>query len=63
MAMNKSPSFSLYIVDNNSERVQHTITVSDPLKLFKYTKGERATLFICVSCDQWHVVAIAKYKS
>ena len=52
----------LFVVENAKwiKEIIKLFAVENPLKLFQYNKGEDATLYICISCNPWHIVAIVK---
>ena len=52
----------LFVVESAKqiiEIIEH-FAVENPLKLFNYTGGEEAMLYICISCNPWHIVAIVR---
>ena len=52
----------LFVVKNAKQIIENIelFAVENPLKLFQYTEGEEATLYICISCNPWHIVAIVR---
>ena len=62
MNTNDSSGDGLFVVENVKQikEIIELFAVENPLKLFQYTKGEDATLYICISCNPWHIVAIVK---
>ena len=62
MNTNDSSDDGLFVVENVKQikEIVELFAVENPLKLFQYTKGEDATLYICISCNPWHIVAIVK---
>ena len=52
----------LFVVKNAKQIIEiiELFAVENPLKLFEYTKGEQRTLYICISCNPWHIVAIVR---
>ena len=57
-----SSADGLFVVKNTKQikEIIELFAVENPLKLFKYTGGEEATLYICISCNPWHIVAIVR---
>ena len=53
--MNTSDSSGdgLFVVESAKQIIEiiELFAVENPLKLFQYTKGEDATLYICISCN------------
>ena len=62
MNTNDSSGDGLFIVENAKQIIEiiELFAVENPLKLFEYSKGEEATLYICISCNPWHMVAIVR---
>ena len=52
----------LFVVVNAKQIIViiELFAVENLLKLFKDTGGEEATLYICISCNPWHIVAIVR---
>ena len=62
MDTNDSSGDGLFVVENAKQIIViiELSAVENPLKLFEHTKGEEATLYICISCNPWHMVAIVR---
>ena len=62
MNTNDSSGDGLYVVENAKQiiKIIELFAVENPLKLLKYTQGEETTLYICISCNPWHMVAIVR---
>ena len=62
MNTNDSSGDGLFVVENVKQikEIIELFAVENPLNLFQYTKGEDVTLYICISCNPWHIVAIVK---
>ena len=62
MNTNDSSGDGLFVVENVKQikEIIKLFAVENPLKLFQYTKGEDTTLYICISCNPWNIVAIVK---
>ena len=62
MNTNDSSGDGLFVVENAKQIIEiiELFAVKNPLNLLKYTKGEEATLYICISCNPWHMVAIVR---
>ena len=60
MNTNDSSGDGLFVVENAKQIIEITelFAIENPLKLFEYTIGEETTLYICISCNPWHIVAI-----
>ena len=53
MVTNDSSGDGLFVVKNAKQIIEiiELFAVETPLKLLEYTKGEEATLYICISCN------------
>ena len=62
MNINDSSGDGLFVVENAKQIIEsiELFAVENPLKLFEYTKGEEVTLYIYISCNPWHMVAIVR---
>ena len=62
MNTNDSSGDGLFVVENVKQikEIVELFAVENALKLFEYTKGEEAPLYICISCNPWHIVAIVR---
>ena len=62
MNTNDSSGDGLFVVENVKQikEIVELFAVENPLKFFQYTNGEDVTLYICISCNPWHIVAIVK---
>ena len=58
MNTNDSSGDGLFVVENAKQIIEITelFAVENPLKLFEY--AQETTLYICISCNPWHIVAI-----
>ena len=52
----------LFVVENAKQIIEiiELFAVENPLKLFLYTEGKEATLYICISCNPWDMIAIVR---
>ena len=53
-------NFTMTTVNHVTKEVIHVINVSNMKNMLTPIPGEEATIYICIACKQWHVVAMLK---
>ena len=50
----------MMIVNHVTKEVIHVINVSNMKNILTSILEEEATIYVCIACKQWHVVAMLK---
>ena len=53
-------NFTMMTVNHVTKEVIHVINVSNMKNMLTPIPGEEPTIYICIACKQWHVVAMLK---
>ena len=50
----------MIIVNHVTKEIIHIISVNNMKTMLEDVEGEEATIYICVACKQWQVIALLK---